>query len=453
MATERKILSVGFQFPGDVVEYIPFNSDRTLLDADIIVFSLYVPYSYDDGYRFETAAVHWRSELMIAIESGKTVFVYLSKYQNFHRPGNSVYDNNYSVLPINIGKVIPKGGQRIAVAKSLDYLASYWKEFGQHSSFEVYFEDIIDPLETIFTTKTGKKAVGALYTQSKGTMILLPEINDYEDDFSNYNEETDEECWTPEAIKFGERLLACFLEIDKAVNNVTKIAPAPDWVQQDIYRSKNEIEIKNKMIKIEKEMKTLQDKYAKGLRNLKLEENLKKLLYETGTQLENAIIEALRILGFKASNYRDAESEFDVLFESAEGNLIGEAEGRDNKAISVTKIRQLNMNIDEHFDKCDVDQPAHGVLFGNAFRLKLPTKRDKDFFTEKCRSSARRHNVALVRTTDLFTVAKYLREHSDESYARECRQAILIAKGKYVEFPKPAKSETTSKKASQKTKQ
>jgi hypothetical protein len=32
------VVSVGFKFPGNLVEYIPTNSDRSLLDADIIFF-------------------------------------------------------------------------------------------------------------------------------------------------------------------------------------------------------------------------------------------------------------------------------------------------------------------------------------------------------------------------------------------------------------------------------
>jgi hypothetical protein len=34
----KNILSVGFRFPGDVVTYLAFDSNQTLLDADIIVF-------------------------------------------------------------------------------------------------------------------------------------------------------------------------------------------------------------------------------------------------------------------------------------------------------------------------------------------------------------------------------------------------------------------------------
>ena len=56
-------------------------------------------------------------------------------------------------------------------------------------------------------------------------------------------------------------------------------------------------------------------------------------------------------MGFVASPYKEANSEFDVVFESAEGRLLGEAEGKDSKAISVDKLRQLVMNIHEDLQR------------------------------------------------------------------------------------------------------
>lgn len=68
---------------------------------------------------------------------------------------------------------------------------------------------------------------------------------------------------------------------------------------------------------------------------------IRALLYEKGKPLEHAIIEALRLLGFTAASFKESDSEFDVVFESGEGRLIGEAEGKDNKAVNIDKLRQL----------------------------------------------------------------------------------------------------------------
>jgi hypothetical protein len=69
--------------------------------------------------------------------------------------------------------------------------------------------------------------------------------------------------------------------------------------------------------------------------------SIRGLLYEKGKPLENAIIDALRMLGLTANPFKETDSEFDVVFESQEGRLIGEAEGKDNNAVNTEKLRQL----------------------------------------------------------------------------------------------------------------
>jgi len=47
-----QILSVGFEVPGGVVECVPFESSRSLLDADLIVFQPRLgAYEYDDSFQ------------------------------------------------------------------------------------------------------------------------------------------------------------------------------------------------------------------------------------------------------------------------------------------------------------------------------------------------------------------------------------------------------------------
>ena len=69
--------------------------------------------------------------------------------------------------------------------------------------------------------------------------------------------------------------------------------------------------------------------------------SIRGLLYEKGKPLENAIIDALRMLGLTANPFKETDSEFDVVFESQEGRLIGEAEGKDNNAVNTEQLRQL----------------------------------------------------------------------------------------------------------------
>jgi hypothetical protein len=144
----------------------------------------------------------------------------------------------------------------------------------------------------------------------------------------------------------------------------------------------------------------------------------------------------LRILGFTAEGFDDGDSEFDAVFLDPTGRrLLGEAEGKNDKAVNIDKLDQLERNVQEDFGKReDSTEYAKGVLFANAFRLLPPAERS-DYFSAKCVAGAKRLAVALVRTPDLFAVARYLRENPDPDFAALCRRAILETAGAVVEFP------------------
>ena len=99
-------------------------------------------------------------------------------------------------------------------------------------------------------------------------------------------------------------------------------------------------------------------------------------MFETGKQLESAILEALRILGFAADGFSDSQSEFDAVFTDPSGaRLLGEAEGKNDKAVNIDKLDQLDRNVQEDFTKRDDSTVyAKGVLFGNAFPPLPPPK-------------------------------------------------------------------------------
>ena len=171
-------------------------------------------------------------------------------------------------------------------------------------------------------------------------------------------------------------------------------------------------------------------------KELEVAGELRQLLFENGSFLEKAIIQALELLGFQANSYHDSTSQFDVLFSCPEGRFLGEAEGKDSKPINIDKFRQLQSNLLEELEKAvEGSVMAKGVLFGNAFRL-LPLAERGDYFTQKCLTAAQQTHVALVKTTDLFKVVKYLSEYKDSGYASDCRKAIFNSNG-LVQFPIP----------------
>jgi len=95
----KKIFTVGFEIPGGDVENLSFRSEQSLLDADIIVFepsfvdAYHSTESYQgkrvltdsDSFRIAEDISHWKSELKAAFDSGKTVFIFLTRLEEVFR--------------------------------------------------------------------------------------------------------------------------------------------------------------------------------------------------------------------------------------------------------------------------------------------------------------------------------------------------------------------------------
>jgi len=464
-----RIFTLGFELPGDEFEYIEFSSDKTLLDADIILIephlsnvSSYERYngkpllSQYSSFSVKEYVDHWRSEIVAAVNSGKIVLVYLVKPQEYFRysgekqhsgTGRSRVTTNivapissYDSIP-NLDSVIPKSGTSMRLDKDAKFLATYWNEFSNMSSYEVEIEGNFKG--ELVRASTGKRIVGA-YTQSAtGHLIFLPPIHYDEEEFTYYDEEKDETFWTENAVKFGKRLISSLVSIANSLKSESTITPPPDWSNDSSYRLAKESELELAISECFSKISDLQTEKAAIESELIEAGKLRRLLFEHGKPLEAAILEALKLMGFDAQQFDDGESEFDAVFVSPEGRCIGEAEGKDNRAINIVKFSQLERNLQEDFARDDVSEYAKGVLFGNAFRLTQVENRNEPFFTQKCLSAAQRVKAALIRTPDLFGPAKYLKENpGDTDYAKECRVAIFNCEGEIVVFPEAPISET-----------
>lgn len=475
---KRTIFSLNTQLPGDEDEYIDFRSDRSLLDADIIVaspnpniryqFASTEDYngkpllSHSASFKAIEAISHWRSELRTALESGKTVFFFLRASETFYvYTGSKDFSGtgrsrttthhvapheNYEILPIKIGQLTSRRGKKIKAISSLGPLAIYWQEFGPMSQYEAYLDKSIG--NAFLGTKTGGKIVATIISVGKGHLVLLPPLDYDNDKLSDINKDTGDLIWNKKGIIFGKRLASVLAESDRALRSGGESTPPPTWTHESKYALQSESTIEKNINSISTQIEDLQIERIDLQKQLEKESILRSLLFEKGKQLEAAILEALLLLGFEAEPYQDAESEFDAVFSSPEGRFIGEAEGKDRRAINIDKLSQLERGLQEDFARDEISEYAKGVLLGNAHRLEEPGKRPS-FFTQKCVSGAKRSRVALVRTVDLFAPAKYLKENKDPEFARECREAIQSAEGDIVEFPKIPKKGKNEKQKEQ----
>lgn len=465
----KEIKGVGFTIPSIDDDFIKLDSLSSLSDCDIVIFdpsfksTEYSTYtsSFNDGthngklcYNHDSSAKmaehfsHWNNELKSYLSTGKTLFLVLSEKKSFYvqtgrkefsgtgrnrQVTNLVSDfNNFKSIPNFDGiKYNVAHGSKILSNDSI--FQGFLNSFCDFITYETYLS-IETEFRNGFTTKNKDKVLGGVFSAYGGQIVFLPKIDLDKSEFTEYNAE-ENASWTTEALITGKKFLQSIVEIDTVLRKTSNKTPNPEWLNNKEYRLKESEKIRQN-IEIDRTKITALNAEIQKLKNELLEaEKLNDLLFETGKPLEEAVIYALKILGFKAENFDDGVLELDQVITSPEGwRFIGECEGKDNKAIDISKFRQLSDALNEDFERDEVIEKAYGLLFGNPFRLIHPSKR-KNPFTEKCNSGALREKIGLIQTTDLYKVSKYLLENKNEKFKKECRKVIFEKLGELIKFP------------------
>ncbi|WP_290779133.1 hypothetical protein [Hoeflea sp.] len=464
----KKIISIGFELASDEVFHSKFHEKTSLLDWDVIVFrpdidqfiensrSSYTGYDYYNGritlndtqsFKAKESCEHWRREIKEAVDSGKVVIVHLNspslvwaatgttstsgtgRNQKVTRHVDEL--SSYASLPVRLEPTITQGSEMTLRPEYRTLLASYWARFGDISNYEVVFPK--DTKGCCIATKHGSRPVGICINSktSSGSILLLPDLDFEREEF--YEETHGKYHFSDTANQFASAYIAEIVGLERKLRKNSEKTPAPDWANSDNYALSAEVRLREDLLLAEAALEKAQKDKEQAATLLADAGQIRDLLFETGKPLEAAILKALIVLGFDASNYEDESSEFDAVFESPEGRLLGEAEGRDNKPIAIGKLRQLSTNIHEDLGREDVFAPAKGILFGNAFRLTNPDERD-DSFTDKCKTLAISMSIGLVTTLELFRVAQYLTSNEDNEFAKKCRETLITVSGEVV-FP------------------
>jgi len=434
------------------------------MDADVLLISPdslrplgdWVSFTSSDGgcynvkasNRYTQNISHLKKEIEDHLNAGKNVFIFLTAEEmqtlsngvSSPRKGQNSYStytySNYNFLPIDIGKLTSASGKHVQFSGN-HIFSEFYNKFKSNLEYELYVENPKEA-QIVFTGKDKSKILGAIYKVGSGHLVTLPGLTFNEKDFTETKEGANgdkKEFWNKKGLAFGNSLVSCLLEIDKKLSSDSEKTPAPDWMENEYFLGNKEKILNDSISSNVEKIEKIKLKNENLQIELEEERKLKDLLFEQGKPLENAVIKALKILGYKAENYDDGELEMDQVIVSPENiRYIGENEGKDNKDINITKFRQLVDALNADFAREEVEEKAFGILFGNAERLKEPAKRKLDF-TDKCKSGAEREKIALVKTIDLFTVAKYLNENDDEDFKKECRDAIHKGLGEIVKFP------------------
>jgi len=277
----KKILTIGRQLASSNTQYASFNSKPSLLDWDIILFkpdigefvSPYVDYhqgkpclSDSSSFELKECCEHWRREIKEAVETGKTVLVFLpSLYEIYVDTGQRSYSgtgknqrttrhvqpyNNYEAIPALLEPVPTSGSLMKLSPKDTEVLAPYWSEFESVSTYQVILTDPKVPACVV--TRTGNKAVGAIY-RSKGSLLLLPDVDFSPESF--FEEQGEEQSWTPAATQFAGRMVASVVAVDTALRATSAVTPEPAWAAEPRFTLGPESQLRVQLLDVNDHLK------------------------------------------------------------------------------------------------------------------------------------------------------------------------------------------------------
>lgn len=458
----KQIISIGFNIPSNEGEdYVNIDSLYSLSDVDIAVFSPnlsdacyrttsggfqgYESYDHESSIKIKEHSKHWQQELLHFVENGGTLFITLCKKEKFFiYSGEKKYEgtgrnrktinivneySNYKYFDSIIQEHKFSNMQGRTIVPTSSIAQNLFKDFNKYFFIETYLVND-KRIEEIFTSKKKDRTFGGIIKIGKGYVLLIPNL---QLDKSINKDDPNE--WSEKALKEGIRLKQCLVEMDNALKSESKKTPKPDWLEEETYNLENVEKTKIEITKKKQKLKSIQKEISSLELQLEQEEQLKDLLFETGTPLEDAVRKALRILGYQAEGYDNGELELDQVITSPEGHrFIGECEGKENKDIDISKFRQLSESLNADFAREDIDEKAFGLLIGNSQRLLSPKERTL-FFTKKCQTGAERDKIGLIKTVDLFYIARYLQENEDIEFAKKCREAVYNQLGQIIKFP------------------
>lgn len=155
---------------------------------------------------------------------------------------------------------------------SSQIVSSYWKQFSAKSTYTVTIES--NNTTKLILTKNGDKEVGSLIrsNNSNGALLLLPDIDFYQDDFIN-----DENEWTSKGELFAKELIREVVLMAKLINSSGDITPPPKWVESEKFLLKQEITAFESLLKVEEKIQAIQKEKEQILSQTKDLATLKKI--------------------------------------------------------------------------------------------------------------------------------------------------------------------------------
>jgi len=219
----------------------------------------------------------------------------------------------------------------------------------------------------IIATNDADLAVAAQLKVGAGSVYLLP--------------------WTTHE-KIAEILLSC---IGKAFK-IRVERPPPEWMKD--LRVPREEELMENLQGLRQQLETLTSKEKAVVGKLERCTSIKKLLYEQGDPLHDAVKDAFTELGFKV----EREGDKDLVAINTKSRVIFEVTGSEG-IIDIDKFRQLLEYVQT--EEKETGSAPKSILVGNQ-QINVPPDKREPAFTERAIAQSKVFGTCLLPTIELY---------------------------------------------------
>ena len=426
MVTKLCLVDTGFHADG--IPRIPLLSteplsgyDMIILDWSLIFRGLLTVNTRNNCTMIskELTSRYWdiirrrNHELIDFAKRGGTLVCVLKPVEE-HIDCNNGKVSSLNWLPASLfspSPIIPVKGNRfneVSGGPFRDFIAEFGKDFAYAAAFTS-----AQGYPFLFTEEESW-IVGSASKFGDGHIVFIP----------GFKPEIDERLSTSVYEDSDKRYVSKFIEeIIRAMDNVKRdgINNAPAWVEE--LELPMEAEVIEKIRSKEAQINELQREIDQLRNRLGDNKSWRELVYEKDEALKRVVSRSMEILGFRAIESKTPNGLTDLLFESPEGIVLCKVEGTDNTPIDKDQLLDLFRNTAEEIAQRDDDVSA--VLIANAFRLQ-PLSQRKEQFSEPVVKIARRHNLGLMTSEELYHAVRHvLANPDDEDFKKSCRESLV----------------------------
>lgn len=416
-----RIATLGWELPDGRTSYIPFNSDYSLLDYDVIIFDasdIFLEYravpgrwTYK-GYRNldSDASVHIlqdlqrrKNEMTELVNIGRTVIIfcpipdkcYIDSGQREYSGTGRSRQTTRIVNELDINSFFPEAvqsGTTEAYGKKIvfdgdDIFRSFWKKIKNMVCYKAYFNSPAG--KPFIFVKDTDKPVGTWFQFEKGNIVFIPHLAD-----------RDDKDYFPKVADYNNAASAFISAIIDLVNDLKSLTgeyTLPEWTYAYLIPSERDLsdKIRKQELRLRKILDSIdtQKKQREDIRKYKL------LLCGKGTALKKQVISVLNEIGLKAKE--GPKGRDDIIIQYGEKIGIGEVKGK-SKSAAEKDAAQLEKWVSEHYSNNGIK--AKGFLIVNAFCETPLNERKETAFPSQMLPYCSNREHCLLTTVQLLNI-------------------------------------------------